>query len=195
LLTLLTLVFLLVVPGKADRLARRVQATPLRAAAVGVAVQVATLPLLALASLVLLVSVIGIPLLLLLPVALFALLVASLLGYASAAAAFGRWLVQRLGRVDDGPLVIAVVGVVAIQGLSILGEVFDGLFGPFGLLGLLLLTLGFGVRYLAWTVGLGAVVLATFGRKLDGGFQPPPPRPPLPIERERGGDPLSGWRA
>lgn len=193
LLIVLTLILLLTARRSTEGLARRLRATPLRATATGLAVQVATLPLLAIAAVVLLVSIIGIPLLLLIPVFLLVLLLASLLGYASVAAAVGRWLGRRLGREDDGPLVVAILGVLAIQGLSVLGEVFDGLFVPFSLLGVLLLVLGFCARYLAWTMGLGAVVLDTFGRKLDSAATPPPPLPP--IEREMGIDPVAGWRA
>ncbi len=192
LLIVITLILLLTARRATDRLTRRLHTTPWRAAATGLAVQVATLPLLAIASLVLLVSIIGIPLLLLIPVVLIVMVLASLLGYASAAAAVGNWLSRRLGRQGDGPLVVAFLGVLSIQGLSLVGEVLDRLFFPFGALGILLLAVGFCVRYLAWTMGLGAVVLDTFGGKRELFTGPPPPPPP--VERELGLDPVAGWR-
>ena len=165
LLVVITLLLLVLGSGLTERLAARVRTAPLHAVAVGLAVQVVTLPLLALACLVLLVSIIGIPLLLLVPVALAALFLAMLVGYAGTAAAFGRWIAERLGRRGDGPLVIATLGVAGIQGVSLLGEFMDGWFWPLGLLGLLLLAIGFVVRYVAWTLGVGAVVLTLFTRR------------------------------
>ena len=142
---------------------------------------------------------IGIPLLLLIPVLLFALVLVALLGYAGVALAVGRWLCHRFGWEISGSYAQALLGVVAIQALTLLGALL-GLVGRWvGGFGTLIALLGFLVRYLAWTVGLGAALLLLARRKRSGpepltalsttspaGELPPIPPAPVPPPADLG---------
>ncbi len=143
-------------------IADRVVNEPIKSSVVGVVVQILAVPVMVFMTVALTVSIVGIPLLLLVPLSVLVLGIALLVGYASSALVVGRALRLRgtaTAPVGTGLLVVA--GVVLIQGSSLAGAVLLGIGGLLGPLGLLLLTLGFLVQYLAWTAGFGAVVLQT----------------------------------
>lgn len=198
-LGLLVGLVLLVAQPTTERVAARVVSESWSAGLTGLLVELLFLPLLLLVVLVLLITVIGIPLLLLIPVLLFALVLVALLGYAGVALAVGRWLCHRFGWEISGSYAQALLGVVAIQALTLLGALL-GLVGSWvGGFGTLIALLGFLVRYLAWTVGLGAALLLLARRKRSGpepltalsttspaGELPPIPPAPVPPPADLG---------
>lgn len=143
---------------------RRVTAEPWKAVFAGLLTQLLFLPVLVLVTVILAVSIIGIPLLVLVPVALVALVVGALAGFAAVAVSVGRAIESRFGASLSGIFLVAVLGVAAIQGLGILGRLVGIPGGVLGIVGFALIALGFCVKYVAWTLGLGAMTLVAFGR-------------------------------
>ncbi|HVS14712.1 MAG TPA: polymer-forming cytoskeletal protein [Thermoanaerobaculia bacterium] len=174
-LIVLGALLILVAPDAVNRTANVAGSEFFKSLLVGLGVGLLSIPALVVLAVVLTISIIGIPLLLLLPFVVLALLVASLFGFISVGVAVGRRLAGRLG-VGPGRLAYLVTGIVAIQTLSMLGQFLDGLGLPlviYGLFGLL----GFVVQFLAWTSGLGAAVLTRFGSSGRAVRLPPPPLP------------------
>ncbi|MCX6551643.1 MAG: hypothetical protein NTY02_11690, partial [Acidobacteria bacterium] len=171
------------VPGPVRRVADRVTTEPWRAGLVGLAAQILFVPLLVLTVVILAVSIIGIPLLLLVPFALVAVLIAFLLGFAGTGCALGQLIARRASGNAQGLLASLVVGLAIIWALPAIAR-FAGLAGlPAQLALSVVLLVGFLIEYLAWTVGLGAVILSRYGRRdrpQAGGFVPPPPAPDMP---------------
>ena len=150
--------------------------------AVGLGVEVFFIPVLIIVSLLLAVTIIGIPFAVLLwPAAFIGLAAAFVFGYAGSAAAAGDWCRRRFqgaGRVAAGSFGALALGVLAIQALALVAD----------LLGFLGLPLFFRVMfrmpgvlicYLAWTIGLGAVFMTRFGTS-DYGAAAVAPLPPAP---------------
>lgn len=155
--------------GYVDGLAQRTEHEPWKAALVGLVSQVLLLPLVAVISLIFVVSIIGIPLLIiLLPLGALLLFIFACYGYAGVASWSGRLLQRRFDWRQIGPFTLVVVGILLIEGWAIVGEALSGIGGPIQVSAWLVLILGFLLQYLAWTTGLGSVVLTAFGR--EGGF-------------------------
>jgi len=152
-------------PGPVKRVADRVTGEPWRAGLVGLAAQLLFVPLLVLTVVILAVSIIGIPLLLLVPFGLVAVLLAFLLGFAGTGCAVGQLIGRRSGGSVPTLLASLAIGLAVVWALTV-GARFAGLAGlPVRvILGVVLLA-GFLVEYLAWTAGLGAVLLSRFGRR------------------------------
>jgi hypothetical protein len=162
---LLAALMIAVLPAPVRRVADRVAAEPWRAGFVGLAAQLLFAPLLVITVVVLAVSIIGIPLLLLVPFGLVIVAVALVMGFAGTACAVGRWIGQRAGSGMPGLLVSLVVGLAVVFALTIIAK-FLGLAGlPVRVLLAGVLAVGFVVEYVAWTVGLGGVLLSRFGRR------------------------------
>jgi len=164
-LGLLAAMIVVVFPSKVERVSAIVAAEPWRAAMAGLAAQILFVPLLVLTVVVLAVSIIGIPLLLLVPFVLVALLAATLLGFSGVGCAIGG----RFGSASAGGagrlIVSLAVGLAIIWSLTLIAR-FVGLAGaPFAFLVSGLLVVGFVIEYVAWTVGLGGVLLSRFGRQ------------------------------
>jgi hypothetical protein len=153
------------VPGPVKRVADRAMGEPWRAGLVGLAAQLLFVPLLVLTVVVLAVSIIGIPLLLLVPFGLVAVLLAFLLGFAGTGCAVGQLIGRRSGGNVPTLLASLAIGLAVVWALTVCAR-FVGLAGlPVRvILGVVLLA-GFLIEYLAWTVGLGAVLLSRFGRR------------------------------
>ena len=163
--------------------------------AVGLGVEVFFVPVLIIVSLLLAVTIIGIPFAVLLwPAALIGLAAAFVFGYAGSAAAAGDWCRRRFqgaGRVAAGSFGALALGVLTIQALALVAD----------LLGFLGLPLFFRVMfripgvlicYLAWTIGLGAVFMTRFGTTDYGAAAAaplPPPPPSTDGEEVTVGDP------
>lgn len=157
-LLLVVFLVLLVAPARSAAIASQVASQPWRAGLVGLLAEVLFLPLFLIVVVVLLISVIGIPLVLVVPpLMLVSLVVFLLLGYAGVALAAGRIIERRFGK-RYSPFALALCGLALIEGWSLLGELLVGLPGPIQLSGFLALAAGFLIEYLAWTVGLGAVL-------------------------------------
>jgi hypothetical protein len=179
---LLCLVVVIVAERPVSRIARRAGDEPLMSGFVGLLAQVLVVPLTVLTVVVLAVSIIGIPLLLLVPFALLALLVGALMGFVGVAWRVGQWAVG-----PKSPVVMTAVGVIIIAAGTILARLLGLLPGPIAPLAFIVAVIGFFLEFVAWTVGLGALLLTRFGTRgpsmvdeLASGVPPIPhaPEPP-----------------
>ncbi len=173
-LGLLGSVVLLVASGAARRVADRVTREPVKAGVVGFCAQLLFLPLLIIGSVALVITLIGIPLLALMPLVVVAALVVLLLGFTG--------VVQLVSRLFAGgqrsDFVLFWVGLVLLMAPAFFGDALDLVGGPFRLFAVILGVTGFLVEYLAWTAGSGAVILNWFGGDPAAVAGPPPPIPP-----------------
>ncbi len=159
-LAVLLLLLVLLFPRLALAVADRVQREPWKAGIVGLGAQLLFLFALPVICIILLITIVGIPLALILgPLASLALVVLFLLGFTGVAMAGGQMLQARFTWRGVNPYILVVLGLVLIQGWSILGEVLGFLGGPIRFLAWILLLLGFLIKYVAWTAGLGAILL------------------------------------
>ena len=145
-----------------DRVGARAAAEPLKAGAIGFLAQLLFLPLLIVTIVLFLITIVGIPLLVLIPFALLALLVFSLAGFTAVATHAGRWLAHRFGWPDYGPVATTVLGVLVIASPLLLARLLGLVGGPLWLFSTALAILGFCAEYAAWTLGIGAVALQRF---------------------------------
>ena len=203
LLVILAAVVFVLARTTVDRAASRVAEEPLKSTLVGVVVQVLAVPVLILTAILLAISLIGIPLLLLLPFVVLFLLVMALVGFTGSALAIGQWARARFGfgaestdtRVldDSGaaqprvPTFIERPGFLEVcvgVGLILLPLLLGRLLGlagwPVSPFAGLLIAAGVGIEYLAWTSGFGAVLTNAFGswqtrRAARASLQAPPP--------------------
>ncbi len=150
--------------------------------AVGLGVEVFFLPVLILVSLLLAVTVIGIPFAILLwPAALIGLTAAFVFGYTGSAAAAGDWCRRRFqgaGQVAAGSFGALALGVLTIQALALVADLLGFLGLPWFFRAMFRIP-GVLICYLAWTIGLGAVFMTRFGRS-DYGVAPASALPPTP---------------
>ena len=173
-LGLLGSVVLLVASGSAHRVADRVTREPVKAGVVGFCAQLLFLPLLIIGSVLLVITLIGIPLLALMPLVVVAALVVLLLGFTGVVQ-----LVSRLfARGQRSDLVLFWVGLVLLMAPALFGDALDLVGGPFRFFAVILGVTGFLVEYLAWTAGSGAVILNWFGGDPTAAAGSPPPIPP-----------------
>lgn len=163
-----------------DRIVERAVAEPLKAGAIGFLAQILFFPALVVTVVLFAVTIIGIPLLLLLPFAILGLIVLALMGFTAVAAHVGRVVSARFGWPDYGPVGTAALGVVLVASPVILGRVVGLAGGPLWFLSVGLIGIGLLVEYLAWTVGMGAVALSRFSRGLTGGGAVTGPVGPTP---------------
>jgi hypothetical protein len=130
-----------------------------KAGAVGLLAQVLFVPLLVITVIVLVMTIVGIPLILLLPFVVLGIAVAALVGFTGVAYRIGGIVASRLGWQDQNPYMLTVTGVVVLMLpvlLSRLASLGGGMMFP---LAVTLGVAGFVIEYLAWTVGFGAVAL------------------------------------
>ena len=185
LLIVLAGLVLLVTPRGVDRVRAAAVSDPWIMLAVGFGIEVLILPALIVASILLVVTVIGIPVAILLwPAALVALALALVFGYTGAAAVAGDWFRNRFrgaSGVAAGSFGAIALGVLTIQALALTAD----LLGFLGLPWFFRFMFGFPgavICYLAWTIGLGAACMTAFGTHRFGAAaaQPAPPTPPPP---------------
>ncbi len=154
-----------VAPVPVKRVAERVTAEPWRAGLVGLAAQLLFVPLLVLTVVILAISIIGIPLLLLVPFGLIVVAFAFVMGLAGTGCAIGQWVGRRAGSGAPGLLASLVIGLAVVWALTVIAR-FAGLAGlPVRVIVGTILLAGLLIEYVAWTVGVGAVVLSRFGRR------------------------------
>lgn len=164
LLILFTGMAFVVARGSVEGSAQRVGDNAPKALLVGLAAALLFGPVFLLTALVLILTVIGIPLLLLLPFAVIALLLMALAGFTGTACAIGSAARRRLGVAGQSGFLDVVFGLLIILSPLLLGR-FIAMAGwvtePF--VWLLVLT-GTAFEFLAWTTGFGAVLINTFSR-------------------------------
>jgi hypothetical protein len=167
LLMLLTAIVLLVARVPVQQIADRAAAEPLKSWAVGFLMEILFVPVLVITVVVLAISIIGIPLLLLVPVAIVAAILVFLVGFTGVAYHLGR-MIEGQFDLRDRPYSATFVGIGAIMAPLLLGRLI-GLFSGLGILVGLLVGVGIVVEYVAWTTGVGAAALVRFAK----------PQPPL----------------
>ena len=175
LLALLALVVVAFGRTTAEQIADRMANDPVRAGLVGFLAQLLFCPLLVITIVVLAVSIVGIPLLMLLPFALFLVLVVLLVGFTGVAYQVGRWLNARAGWTDRSAYVTVLLGVLLIAAVTIVARsaaVAGGALFTFPLS-----AAGYVVEYVAWTLGFGAAILAWLQRGKAAPVPPPLPAP------------------
>jgi hypothetical protein len=147
----------------------------------GFLAQLLFIPLFVLVTVVLVVSIVGIPLLVLYPFLILALLLGGLIGFSAFALWVGRLIERRFDRHYGSAVATALVGLFAIEICRIVGRLLAVGHGPLDLFAWFFSITGFLLSYIAWTVGFGAVILTRFGmgpRRPRGGV----PGEPAPYE-------------
>ncbi|MCA1583754.1 MAG: hypothetical protein LC791_02920 [Acidobacteria bacterium] len=112
------------------------------------------------------ITIVGIPIvLLLLPLTFVASLVALLLGFTALACRVGEWIEDRLGWRLHSALAATALGLLVIVGPTLLSRALGVAPEPLRWAALGLLILGVAVEFLVWTMGLGATLMTSFGRR------------------------------
>lgn len=147
-------------------IADRAAAEPLRSGLAGLLAEVLFVPLVVLTIVVLAVSIIGIPFLFLVPFAVVLAFVLMLVGFTGVSSLVGRFLSERFG-IRRGPYISVAVGVLAVVGITLVAKLI-GLVGGlvFGVVvANSLAALGYLAEYIAWTIGIGALILTWFSAR------------------------------
>lgn len=180
-LVLISWLALLAARPTLERIGHHVAHEPWKAGLVGFLFQLFFVPLLVVVAVILVITIVGCPLLLLLPFVVLAVILGALLGYAAVAWRVGQWIGARFGWRIGSPYLAALIGVLLIQGWMALGHLFGIGHGGLDWISAMFLMFGLAVKYAAWTVGLGAVLLSRFGNPQDWRFgRRPGPVPPVP---------------
>jgi hypothetical protein len=146
-----------------EQSAERVQDNPVKATFVGLAAGLLIGPVLFITAFVLVLTIIGIPLLLLIPFLLAFLLLLALVGFTGTAAAVGQWASRRFGvgsGVGLGSVVLGIGVIFLPLMLARLMALGGWMTAPFSFV---LGGAAFGLELLVWAAGFGAVLSNTFG--------------------------------
>jgi hypothetical protein len=173
-LCLLAALVMLFARDYVTRIGSRAAAEPLKAGAIGLLVQLLFLPLLIVTILLFVITIVGIPLLILIPFAILFLMVLALVGFTGVASYVGHEATRRFGLTGYGPYATTMVGIFLIVSPILLARLVGLAGGPLWLMSFGLAMLGFLFEYVAWTVGLGAIALVRFNERA---LIPPPPLP------------------
>jgi len=180
LVLLISSILVVVSPRWTTGIAARLAAGPAVSAISGFAGEILFGPALICLAVALIITIVGIPLLAALPLLVAGFALTWVAGYAAVAGLLGArlrgadWYVQGIRPVD------VFIGSCILSGITIAGQVLmlsPGWLAPFALS---VRGTGWLIEYIAWTIGLGAALLAWFRPT---GFNPgsvPPAVPPLP---------------
>jgi hypothetical protein len=147
-------------PRAVGRAREQAGASPVAAFAVGLLAELLIVPVVAFLAVVLSISVIGIPLLALLPILMLAFALAMAIGFTGVASGLGSRLVGRAT-----PVGALVFGLALIWGVGMSGQwLWTMSRGALGW-GVVLMAAGFFIEYLACTLGVGASLLAWSARR------------------------------
>jgi len=172
LVTLLALVIVAFGRTSIEQIADRASADPIRAGFTGFLAQLLFFPVLLMTIIVLAVSIVGIPLLLLVPFGIALVLVVLLVGFTGVAYHVGRLLNGRFGWTERGAYATVLLGVLTIALVTVVARSAAVIGGSF--LTFPLSAIGYMVEYAAWTLGFGAAILVWLqGRRLRGGVAVP----------------------
>ncbi|MSO56612.1 MAG: hypothetical protein EXQ55_06790 [Acidobacteria bacterium] len=167
LLVLLTALVLFVARTPVEQIADQVAAEPVKSWVVGFLAEILFVPVLVMTVVVLAISIIGIPLLLLVPVAIVAAIIVMLVGFTGVAYHFGRLLQHRIDALRARPYAATFAGIAMILSPLLLARLV-GLTGVVSGIVWTLVAVGLVLEYVVWTTGLGAAALVRFSRQ-----QPP----------------------
>jgi hypothetical protein len=148
-----------------ERAATRAAAEPLKAGAIGFLAAMLFLPVLVITIVVLVVTIVGIPLLVLVPFAILGLVLVALVGFTAVANRIGHLLTARFGWSAENPYWTTVAGIVLLASPVLVARVIGlGGFPLFPITGTLVF-IGLVAECAAWFVGFGAVALVRFDRR------------------------------
>ncbi len=153
-----------------ERIAERVAADAVRSGLAGLLAQLLFVPLLIMTVIILAISIVGIPLLVLVPFGIVLFLLVMAVGFTAVAYNVGGSLMNRFGWTGRGVYGAVALGVLAITGVTLAARI-AALAGGF-LIGGPLGAVGYLIEYAAWTVGLGASLLAWFSMRRSRGPAP-----------------------
>lgn len=186
LISLLALLVVLIARRPLERTAERIRREPAKSGLVGLAIEILILPVTVAVVILLAVSIIGIPLLLLVPFALIGAVLVAFFGYCAAVYRIGDWVRERFSWDLKSPYLILLLGMAVLGSLGIVGALLH--FGWLSFFAALLIALGALAGYLAWTVGLGAAALEWLASRREPPAAatpaPPPAAPPAPEPAE-----------
>jgi len=152
-------------PNALDRVEGAVDDNLFKSGFVGLLGEILVLPLFLIVTVVLCVSIIGIPLLfLVIPLGLLGLVAACCLGYIGVGMFAGRKLGASKSIKMTSRYRVMILGIIILLAFNILTTVV-GLTGSLGLLEVLFCAVGGIVTYLATTIGFGAVIMTRFGTR------------------------------
>jgi hypothetical protein len=164
LLSLVACLALVVARRGVEGSAQRVADDPLKATLVGLAAWVLFVPMFVLTAIVLAVSLVGIPLLILMPFAVVAALAAAVVGFSGTAYAVGQWVRRRFGIATTSGFADICLGILVILLPLLLGRVVALGGWTLSPVVFVLVAVGLGVEFLAWASGFGAVLTNMFSR-------------------------------
>lgn len=175
-LAMLTGIALLIARITVERSADRVAEEPVKATLIGIVAQLLILPAFVLVAILLAITIVGIPLLLLLPFAALFLVLLAIAGFSGTALTVGRLARHRMSWGVESPFANLVTGLLVIM-LPLIVARIVGLVGwAVSPLVFLLVALGLCIEFLAWASGFGAVLVNLFTRWQA--RRTPPPTPP-----------------
>lgn len=165
-LCILASIVLLIGRGFVEQVGVRAAAEPVKAGAVGLLIQLLFVPVLVATIVVLLITIVGIPLLVLVPFAVLAFALLFLVGFTAVVSDIGRLAAARFGWERQNPYLIAALGIVLVLSPVLISRLVG--FGGFFLSPITwtLLVLGLVAEYVVWTIGLGAVALVRLDRRV-----------------------------
>lgn len=173
LLMLFAALVMFVARAPVEQIAERVATEPVKSWIVGFLAEILFVPILLLTVFVLAISIIGIPLLLLVPVAIVGAILAFLVGFTGLAYHVGRVLESRIDQLRARPYAATLAAIVVILSPLLLARII-GLTGGMGLVVGILVAVSVVIEYVAWTTGLGAAALVRFERpRFQAQPQPP----------------------
>jgi hypothetical protein len=176
LLALLMGIMILVARAPVARIGRSAAAEPGRAFALGLLAELFFLPVLIIACVALVVTIIGIPLaIVLVPFAIFGAFVAFLLGFTAIACRMGEWIEDRMGWRTNSALLAMSIGLLLVVGPTMIARAMGVAPDPLRWAAFGLLFAGIIIEFIVWTIGLGATLMTGFGRWST----VPPPAPPV----------------
>ena len=144
--------------------AERMSVSPVKTTVVGLVAEILIPPVLVIIAIVMAISIIGIPLLLLLPFLILFLLLMAVVGFAGASAAIGRAVQRRFALGDGGAFFSICIGVLVILSPLLVGRMLALAGWPASPFSFLLIAAGFAVELLVWAGGFGAVLTNAFTR-------------------------------
>ena len=144
--------------------AQRVADQPVKATIVGLLAELLFVPVLVLTCILLALSIIGIPLLLLMPFVVLFVLCLGLVGFTGVALAVGQWARRRFGLAWPAGFADIWLGILIVLLPLLFGRVIalGGFLG--GPVSILLVAGGVALEFLAWATGFGAVLTNGFAR-------------------------------
>jgi hypothetical protein len=159
----------LLAPGLLRTVRQQVTTAPGMSLLTGFATEILLTPLTAIVVVALVITIVGIPLLAAVPVLLGALMLLWLVGFVAIAARLGAAIRSAPA---ERPVTDFAIGFLAIAAVTLIARVVSAGTGGLFWVALPLGGIGVAIEYVAWTIGLGAALLALFNRRR--GLVPPP---------------------